>query len=117
MAEKALISESRSVLCMACDDATCNFKATQLQRRAPGDYDVVIKMHFCGVCHSDIHAAAGHLEMLGKNEYPMVPGHELAGVVSEVGSKVSKFKVGMKIGVGTCMSAMMLTRFNMKRYI
>jgi len=59
-------------------------------------------MHYCGVCHSDIHAAAGHLEMMGKNEYPMVPGHELAGVVSEVGSKVSKFKVGMKIGVG-CM--------------
>jgi len=85
---------------MACDDATCNFKAMMLQRRAPGDFDVVIKMLYCGVCHSDIHTAAGHLNMMGEKKYPMVPGHELAGIVSEVGAKVTKFKVGAKIGVG-----------------
>jgi alcohol dehydrogenase (NADP+) len=93
----------KDVLCMACEDNKCDFKATKLKRRVPTDYDVVIKMHYCGVCHSDIHTAAGHLDgIAGASEYPMVPGHELAGIVSEIGSKVTKFKVGMKIGVG-CM--------------
>ncbi|CAE7231427.1 adhC2, partial [Symbiodinium natans] len=60
-------------------------------------------MKYCGVCHSDLHTAAAHLEgVMGAVEYPCVPGHELAGVVAEVGPKVTKFQVGDHIGVG-CM--------------
>lgn len=51
-----------------------------------GDYDVRFKMLFCGVCHSDVHLGLNHL---GGSMYPMVPGHELVGVVEEVGPKVT----------------------------
>ena len=88
---------------MGCNDASCSFEPMRLQRRQPTEYDVVIDMKYCGVCHSDLHFAAGHLEdQWGKIERPCVPGHELAGVVKEVGSAVTKFKVGDHIGVG-CM--------------
>ena len=90
------------IICMACDDTTCSFKPRRMQRRAMGIQDVVIEMKFCGVCHTDLHVAAGHLSVLGKTHFPCVPGHELAGVCIAVGSKVTKFKVGDQVGVG-CM--------------
>ncbi|CAK9105948.1 Probable cinnamyl alcohol dehydrogenase 2 (CAD 2) [Durusdinium trenchii] len=90
-------------ICMGCQDASCSFEPVRLKRRQLNDLDVLIEMKYCGVCHTDLHIAAGHMENLtGKVEYPCVPGHELAGVVKEVGSKVSKFSVGDHIGVG-CM--------------
>jgi uncharacterized zinc-type alcohol dehydrogenase-like protein len=95
-------TEFVDVLCMSCSDDKCDFKATKKQRRAPGDNDVTIDMRFCGVCHSDLSVAAGHLKGLDKVQYDCVPGHELAGVVSAVGKSVTKFKLGDKIGVG-CM--------------
>ncbi|KAJ8543975.1 hypothetical protein K7X08_025593 [Anisodus acutangulus] len=66
-------------------------------RRVTGEKDVQFKVMYCGICHSDLHQL--------KNEwsnsiYPMVPGHEVVGVVTEVGSKVDKFKIGDKVGVG-----------------
>jgi uncharacterized zinc-type alcohol dehydrogenase-like protein len=67
------------------------------ERRAPKPHDVVIDVKFCGVCHSDIHQAR---DEWGGSEFPMVPGHEIAGVVKQVGSKVTKFKVGDPVGVG-----------------
>ena len=67
-----------------------------------GEMDLVLDMKFCGVCHTDLHTAAGHLTALGLTNYPCVPGHELAGICVAVGSKVSKFKVGDQLGVG-CM--------------
>jgi len=90
------------MLAMGCDDETCSFRAMQLQRRPVGDYDVLIDMKYCGVCHSDVHIAANHLKAISDVIYPIVPGHELSGVVEAVGSKVTKFKIGDKIGVG-CM--------------
>jgi len=59
-------------------------------------------MKYCGICHSDLHRAAGHLEVAGKTEYPCVPGHELAGVCIQVGANVTKVKIGDHCGVG-CM--------------
>ncbi|WP_029919464.1 NAD(P)-dependent alcohol dehydrogenase [Nevskia soli] len=67
------------------------------QRRAPLPHDVAIDIHYCGICHSDIHQAR---DGWGGSIFPMVPGHEIAGVVSAVGDQVSKYKVGDKVGVG-----------------
>jgi uncharacterized zinc-type alcohol dehydrogenase-like protein len=67
------------------------------QRREPRDHDVVIDIKFAGICHSDIHQAR---DEWGGSQFPMVPGHEIAGVVSKIGAKVTKYKVGDKVGVG-----------------
>lgn len=65
--------------------------------RNPGAEDVYIKVLSCGICHTDLHQAKNDL---GMSHYPMVPGHEVVGEVVEVGSSVSKFKVGDCVGVG-----------------
>lgn len=67
------------------------------ERREPKDHDVVIDIQFCGICHSDIHQAR---DEWGGSKFPMVPGHEIAGVVRAVGSQVKKYKVGDHVGVG-----------------
>ncbi|CAH9106192.1 unnamed protein product [Cuscuta europaea] len=66
-------------------------------RRETGEKDVQFKVLYCGICHSDIHQLKNEW---GFTKYPIVPGHEIVGVVTEVGSKVDKFKVGDKVGVG-----------------
>lgn len=66
-------------------------------RRELGPKDVLIDIKYCGVCHSDIHQARNEW---GHSLYPMVPGHEIAGIVAEVGSAVTKFKPGERAGVG-----------------
>jgi alcohol dehydrogenase (NADP+) len=66
-------------------------------RRAPRDHDVEIDIQYCGICHSDIHQAR---DEWGGSIFPMVPGHEIVGVVRSIGAKVSKFKVGDRAGVG-----------------
>lgn len=68
-----------------------------LERRAPGEHDVQIEILFCGVCHSDIHQVR---DEWGGSIYPMVPGHEIVGRVTAVGSAVTKFKMGDLAGVG-----------------
>ncbi|MGO4167474.1 NAD(P)-dependent alcohol dehydrogenase [Novosphingobium sp. PhB55] len=73
--------------------------ALDIERRAPGAHDVAIDIAYCGVCHSDLHQARG--EWAG-TLYPCVPGHEIVGTVSAVGSEVSAFAVGDTVGVG-CM--------------
>ncbi|KAJ8450977.1 hypothetical protein Cgig2_032602 [Carnegiea gigantea] len=65
--------------------------------RKIGEEDVYIKVLCCGICHTDIHQIKNELRMSG---YPMVPGHELVGEVVEVGSGVSKFRKGDRVGVG-----------------
>jgi len=67
------------------------------ERRTPRADDVAIDIKFCGVCHSDIHQAR---DEWGGAIFPMVPGHEIAGVVTAVGADVTKFKVGDHVGVG-----------------
>ncbi len=68
-----------------------------IERREPGPHDVVLEILFCGVCHSDIHQARGEW---GGELFPMVPGHEIVGRVTRVGSEASKFRVGQLAGVG-----------------
>ncbi len=68
-----------------------------IDRRAPGPKDVQIQILFSGICHSDVHQARNEW---GNSIYPMVPGHEIVGRVTAVGSDVSKFKVGDIAGVG-----------------
>ncbi|MFI2616067.1 NAD(P)-dependent alcohol dehydrogenase [Streptomyces sp. NPDC018584] len=72
---------------------------TTVPRRAVGEFDVLIDIKYAGICHSDIHQAR---DGWGEGIFPMVPGHEIAGVVAEVGAGVSKFAVGDRVGVG-CM--------------
>jgi len=67
------------------------------ERREPREHDVAIDIKFCGICHSDIHQAR---DEWGGSSFPMVPGHEIAGIVTAVGSKVTKYKAGDKVGVG-----------------
>lgn len=84
-------------ICLATRDARCCFEPMRFSRHAPGEHDVTIDVQYCGVCHSDVHAAKGELMA---TFYPICPGHEIAGVVTAVGSKVTKFKVGDHVGVG-----------------
>jgi uncharacterized zinc-type alcohol dehydrogenase-like protein len=70
-----------------------------IQRREPGEHDVLIDILYCGVCHSDLHQVR---DEWGGSTFPMVPGHEIVGRVAQVGANVSKVKVGDPAGVG-CM--------------
>ena len=69
----------------------------EFNRRDLGAHDVALDIAYAGICHSDIHQAR---EEWGPAIFPMVPGHEIAGTVTSIGSSVTKFKVGDKIGVG-----------------
>ncbi len=69
----------------------------EFERRAPREKDVLIEILYCGVCHSDIHQVRNEW---GGSIFPMVPGHEIVGKVMEIGTQVSKFKVGDNVGVG-----------------
>ena len=83
----------------AAHSADAPFAPFAFDRRDTGPHDVRIEILYCGVCHSDLHTARG--EWAG-TVYPNVPGHEIVGRVTEVGSEVTKFKVGTLAGVG-CM--------------
>ncbi|GEL73406.1 NAD(P)-dependent alcohol dehydrogenase [Myxococcus virescens] len=87
---------------MAAYAPTGPLRPMQFQRRALGPRDVAIKLHYCGVCHSDIHTVRGDW---GPIQYPLIVGHELAGEVVAVGSSVSKFRVGARVGVGTMVNS------------
>ena len=75
------------------------FTPYEFKRHAVGDNDVLIDILYAGICHSDLHHA---WEDWRKETYPMVPGHEIAGRVVQIGKNVTKFKVGDYAGVG-CM--------------
>lgn len=79
--------------------ATDALTRTTVERREPRADDVVIDIAYAGICHSDIHQARGEW---GNSIFPMVPGHEIAGTVSAVGSDVTRYQVGDRVGVG-CM--------------
>jgi uncharacterized zinc-type alcohol dehydrogenase-like protein len=88
-----------TVAAYAAPAAKAPLERTTIERREVGEFDVLIEIKFAGICHSDIHQAR---EGWGEAIFPMVPGHEIAGIVTEVGSGVTKFAVGDRVGVG-CM--------------
>lgn len=72
-----------------------------VERREPREHDIVIDIKYCGICHSDIHQARDEWSDYQEERiFPMVPGHEIAGLVTAVGAKVTRYKVGDKVGVG-----------------
>ncbi len=81
----------------AAQNATTPLGPFSFERREVGEHDVLIDILFCGVCHSDIHQVRNEW---GGSRYPMVPGHEIVGRISKVGSKITKFKTGDLAGVG-----------------
>ncbi|GKV06714.1 hypothetical protein SLEP1_g18567 [Rubroshorea leprosula] len=83
----------------AARDASGVLSPFNFSRRATGEKDVAFKVLYCGICHSDLHMVKNEW---GHTVYPVVPGHEIVGEVTEVGSNVTKFKVGDRVGVG-CM--------------
>ena len=86
-----------AVSAYAATSATEPLTRTTITRRDVGPHDVAFDIHFAGICHSDIHTVKAEW---GQPTYPVVPGHEIAGIVTEVGSDVTKFTVGDRVGVG-----------------
>jgi uncharacterized zinc-type alcohol dehydrogenase-like protein len=80
--------------------ATSPFASATIARRTPNETDVQIEILFCGICHSDLHQARNEWSGLMPTVYPCVPGHEIVGRVTKVGSAVSKFKPGDLAAVG-----------------
>jgi alcohol dehydrogenase (NADP+) len=81
----------------AAQSPTSPLAPFSFERRKPGPRDVLIKIRYCGVCHTDIHFVRNDW---GISMYPIVPGHEIVGVVESVGDHVRKFKPGDTVGVG-----------------
>ncbi|MGE2734430.1 NAD(P)-dependent alcohol dehydrogenase [Mycolicibacterium vaccae] len=86
-----------TVSAIAATSPTDPLTRTTITRRPTGAHDVRLDIHYVGICHSDIHTVRAEW---GEVAYPLVPGHEIAGVVTEIGSEVTKFKVGDRVGVG-----------------
>ena len=82
--------------------ATSPLKSTTIARRHPSEQDVQIEILVCGICHSDLHQVRNEWSEVMPTVYPCVPGHEIVGRVSKVGSAVTKFKPGDLAAVG-CM--------------
>ncbi len=81
----------------AAESPTAPVAPFSIERREPLAHDVLIDIAFCGVCHSDLHQVR---DEWGGSIYPMVPGHEIVGHVAQVGSEVTRWKVGDTVGVG-----------------
>eukprot|EP00796_Vickermania_ingenoplastis_P010175 gene10175-7127_t len=84
----------------AAPSATAPLEYWEFERRALHDDDISIKIDYCGICHTDIHVVRN--EWGRETFYPLVPGHEIVGHVTQIGKSVTKFKVGDLVGVG-CM--------------
>jgi len=80
--------------------ATSPFLPDSIPRRDPTERDVHLEILFCGICHSDLHYARDEWHSVFPTVYPCVPGHEIVGRVVEVGSAVTKFRPGDRVGVG-----------------
>lgn len=81
----------------AAQSAKATLAPFSFERREPGDNDIVVDIQYCGICHTDIHQVG---DEWGGSTFPMVPGHEITGIVSKTGPKVTRYKTGDRVGVG-----------------
>jgi uncharacterized zinc-type alcohol dehydrogenase-like protein len=81
----------------AAQQAKAPLKQYDFERREPRGNDVVIDIQYCGICHTDIHQVN---DEWGASTYPMVPGHEITGIVKEIGPNVTHYEIGERVGVG-----------------
>ncbi|XP_044469370.1 probable cinnamyl alcohol dehydrogenase 9 [Mangifera indica] len=102
MAKSPEEEHPQKALGWAARDSSGVLSPFHFSRRENGDDDVTIKILYCGVCHSDLHSCKSEW---GVSNYPLVPGHEIVGVVTKVGKAVTKFKVDDKVGVGVMVSS------------
>ncbi len=86
--------KTKGYAALSSDQALVSY---EFERKTPGANDVHIDIAYCGICHSDIHQARNEWK---NSNYPIVPGHEIVGFIKSVGSNVTKFKVGDRVGVG-----------------
>ncbi|MFI5757888.1 NAD(P)-dependent alcohol dehydrogenase [Streptomyces sp. NPDC051569] len=86
-----------AVAALAAPAAKAPLERTVIERREVGEHDILIEIHYAGICHTDIHQAR---DEWGRAAFPMVPGHEIAGVVTAAGSAVTRHAVGDRVGVG-----------------
>lgn len=89
----------------AAKDASGKLSHWEFERRPVGDNDILIEIKYASICHSDIHQMKGDW---GPQQYPQVPGHEIAGIVTAVGKSVTKFMVGDRAGVGCMVDSCMV---------
>jgi alcohol dehydrogenase (NADP+) len=94
-----------NVKAYAAHSATSALAPHGITRREPGPLDVAIEILYCGICHSDLHYARNEWSSLMQTVYPCVPGHEIVGRVTRVGSAVTKFKPGDLAAVGCLVDA------------
>ncbi|KAJ0085970.1 hypothetical protein Patl1_09496 [Pistacia atlantica] len=94
-------NHTQTVACWAAHDPSGKITPHIIKRRENGVDDVTIKILYCGICHTDLHHVR---DDWGITMYPVVPGHEITGMVTKVGSNVKNFKIGDKVGVG-CLAA------------
>ena len=89
-----------NVKAYSATNETSSLAPTTIQRRDPTEKDVQIEILFCGICHSDLHSVRNEWSEFAETHYPIVPGHEIIGRVTKVGSGVKKFREGDIAGVG-----------------
>ena len=88
---------TKNIKAYGTESAEADLKQLHINRRVVQDNDVEIDIMYCGVCHSDLHFARNDW---GMTQYPVVPGHEIVGKVTHIGSGVSKYKIGDIVAVG-----------------
>src|SRR5213594_3198010 len=96
------MTTTKKVPAYAAQSATSGLAPFSIMRREPGPKDVAIEILFCGICHSDLHSVRNEWSEFMATNYPIVPGHEIVGRVTKVGSAVTKYKPGDVAAVG-CM--------------
>lgn len=94
-------NHTQTVSGWAAHDTSGTITPYVFKRRENGENDVTMEILYCGICHTDIHHVKNDW---GITRYPVVPGHEITGLITKVGSNVSKFKLGDRVGVG-CLAA------------
>ncbi len=100
--EEQASAQTHSAKAYAAQSASTDLAPTSIRRRAPRPEDVEIQILYCGVCHSDLHQVRDEWHAFMPTVYPCVPGHEIVGRVTRVGSAVKKFKEGDLAAIG-CM--------------